>query len=176
MQIVIRKASESDIDAVCRIYDHILKEQERGNVSVGWVRDIYPTKATAESALFRNDLFVEEADGKIVGTAIINHIQPDTYNKVVWQYDADDKDIMVLHTLVIDPYSKGKGLGKIFVKFYEQYSLEHNCNYLRIDTNELNVNARAFYKKLNYREIGIEPCSFNGIPNVNLVMLEKCLR
>lgn len=175
MQVEIRKAVESDIDDVCAIYDHIHTEQEKGNVSVGWVRGIYPIRATANDAICRNDLFVEKTDEKIVGTAIINHIQPDTYKKAVWRYNANDNEIMVLHTLVIDPYVKGNGFGRTFVEFYEQYALKHSCKYLRIDTNELNVNARIFYKKLNYREIGVLPCNFNGIPNVNLVMLEKCL-
>ncbi len=44
-----------------------------------------------------------------------------------------------------------------------------------MDTNELNQNARSFYKKLGYNEAGILPCVFNGIPGIKLVMLEKKL-
>ena len=46
---------------------------------------------------------------------------------------------------------------------------------LRIDTNARNVAARAMYKKLGYKEIGIVPTVFNGIPDVQLVLLEKYL-
>lgn len=173
MQIEIRKATIKDIDAVNQIYTHIHDEIEKGSVQIGWIRDIYPIRATAEDALARGNLFVEEWGGQIVGTAIINQIQVDIYKEAVWQYQVPDDQIMVLHTLVIDPYSKGHGFGTAFVKFYEQYALEHGCSYLRMDTNERNVNAREFYKKLNYKEIGILPCVFNGIPDVNLVMLEK---
>ena len=31
------------------------------------------------------------------------------------------------------------------------------------------------YKRLGYQEIGIVPTSFNGIPGVNLVLIEKNL-
>ena len=31
------------------------------------------------------------------------------------------------------------------------------------------------YKKLGYREIAVVPTVFNGIPDVNLVLLEKYL-
>ena len=82
---------------------------------------------------------------------------------------------MVLHTLVIYPAVKGRGLGTAFVTFYEQYALEHGCRYLRMDTNERNAGARSLYKRLGYREIDILPCEFNGIPGVNLVLLEKTL-
>ena len=173
MTINIRKATAKDIDAVAEIYDNIHTEEENGNVTIGWVRGVYPERETAIAALERDDLFVQELDGKIVGTAILNKIQVDTYRLAKWQYDAPDDKIMVMHTLVIDPYVKGRGLGKAFAEFYEKNALEKGCNYLRIDTNEKNSNARAFYKKLNYKEIGILPCDFNGIKSINLVMLEK---
>ena len=82
---------------------------------------------------------------------------------------------MVLHTLVIAPQAFGKGYGKAFVKFYEDYTLSQGCCYLRMDTNARNLRARAMYKKLGYKEIGIVPCVFNGIDGVKLVLLEKRL-
>lgn len=176
MQVNIRKALAADIDAINEIYEHIHTEKEQGQVNTGWIRGVYPTRATAEAALSRNDLFVEEMDGKIVGTAILNQVQVDIYKEAPWQYDVPDEQVMVLHTLVIDPYVKGRGLGTAFVAYYEQYALEHGCFYLRMDTNELNVNARSLYKKLNYNEIAVLPCAFNGIPDVKLVLLEKKLR
>ena len=53
---------------------------------------------------------------------------------------------------------------------------ENGCKCLRMDTNELNKNARSFYNKLGYSEAGILPCVFNGIPGIRLVMLEKVLK
>ena len=44
-----------------------------------------------------------------------------------------------------------------------------------MDTNERNLVARKMYKKLNYEEIDMVPTVFNGIPDVNLVLLEKYL-
>lgn len=38
-----------------------------------------------------------------------------------------------------------------------------------------NAVARGLYKKLGYKEIGIVPTEFNGIPDVQLVLLEKHL-
>ena len=53
--------------------------------------------------------------------------------------------------------------------------MDHGCCALRMDTNERNLVARKMYKKLNYEEIDIVPTVFNGIPDVNLVLLEKYL-
>lgn len=82
---------------------------------------------------------------------------------------------MVLHTLVISPFHSGKGLGRAFVDFYENYALDKGCKYLRMDTNERNIAARELYKKLGFSECDIIPCSFNGINGVRLVLLEKKL-
>ncbi len=146
------------------------------NVTIGWKRDIYPTAKTAEMALAGDELFVMESAGEVVAAAIINQKQVAEYKNARWQYQAEDNEVMVLHTLVVDPLQGGHGYGTAFVKFYEEYALEHNCHYLRMDTNEKNVNARRLYKKLGYNEIDIVECNFNGIENVQLVCLEKCLK
>ena len=95
------------------------------------------------------------------------------YEGAGWRYDVSDSEVMVLHTLVISPKAARKGYGKKFVDFYEKYALFNGCRYLRMDTNQKNVRAREMYKKLGYEEIGIVPCMFNGIPGVQLVLLEK---
>ena len=80
---------------------------------------------------------------------------------------------MVLHTLTVSPKAAKQGIGRAFVAFYEEYARENGCTVLRIDTNAKNTVARSFYQKLGFREAGIVPCVFNGIPGVNLVLLEK---
>ena len=68
----------------------------------------------------------------------------------------------------------------IYPTYGEAASLEEftarGCTVLRIDTNETNTPARRLYASLGYREVGAVPCEFNGIPNVNLVCLEKAVQ
>lgn len=172
---VIRKARNADLPAVAGIYEKILRKQDQGEASTGWVRGIYPTLATAEAALAADDLFVMEADGKIVGSCRINQEQVKEYADCTWSVDAPGDQVMVLHTLTIDPEQSGKGYGKQFVAYYEQYARAQGCPFLRMDTNVINLTARAMYKKLGFREAGIVDTFFNGIPNVKLVCLEKTL-
>ena len=174
--MIIRKAVLSDIPCVAAIYDAIHTEEETGRMTIGWVRGIYPTEQTAQAALERDDLFVLEEDGKILGAAIINQSQCDGYETASWEYPAEDCEIMVLHTLVIDPGAARRGYGRAFVAFYEDYAREIGCKYLRMDTNVRNARARAMYARLGYKEIGVIPTVFNGIEGVNLVLLEKSLK
>ncbi len=172
----IRKAAAADIDAIETIYENIHDEEEKGATTIGWIRNVYPTRKTAEDALARKDLFVLENGGKIAAVAVINQIQVNEYQYAAWKHAAADDEVMVLHGLAVDPYQKSKGYGRAFVAFYEEYAKTHGCPALRMDTNERNERARALYQHLGYEEVGIVGCTFNGIPNVHLVCLEKYLQ
>ena len=172
---IIRKADRYDLDAVEKLYGDIHTAEESGRQVIGWIRDVYPTRTTAQSALERDDLFVMVFDGETLGAAVINRIQVDVYALGDWEHAAPEEEVCVLHTLVISPAAAGRGLGRAFVRFYEEYALSLGCPELRLDTNERNSAARAMYRKLGYREIGVVPTVFNGIPGVRLVLLEKHL-
>ena len=172
---MIRKATESDIPAVAEIYAHILANEDPAKPATGWLKGIYPVEATARAALGRDDLFVCIEDDKVVASAIINRTQVDVYADCKWSLECEDDEVMVLHTLTVEPACAGRGIGRKFVAFYEDYARGHNCKALRIDTNAVNVTARGLYSKLGYTEVGIVPCVFNGIPNVMLVYMEKLL-
>ena len=173
---MIRKAKETDLQKVAEIYERIHDREEKGQMSIGWVRGIYPTIETARMALSMDDLFVEDVDGVIVSAGRINQEQVPEYADAAWECSADPTEVMVLHTLVVDPKEAGKGYGSSFVAFYETYAREHGCPYLRMDTNAKNEKARRMYQRLGYREADIVPCVFNGIDGVQLVCLEKILK
>ena len=172
----IRKATKDDIPAITTIYDAVLQKEEQGKHTIGWIRGIYPVKATATAALERDDLFVLEEDGRILGSGMINRLQADAYEGAPWKCQVPDDQVCVLHTLAISPAAQGKGYGREFIRFYEAYARHHGCTELRIDTNERNLAARAMYSKYDYQEIDIVPTTFNGIAGVNLVLLEKQIR
>ena len=169
----IRKAVAADLDAVAALYEDVHTAEEAGAQTIGWIRGVYPTRATARSALERGDVFVLEEEGRVLGAAVINRLQVDVYAGAPWEFEASDGEVCVLHTLVIDPAFSGRGLGRRFVRFYEEYAAARGLWELRIDTNARNAAARAMYGKLGYREIAVVPTVFNGIPDVRLVLLEK---
>ena len=171
--MTIRKALPGDIDEIADIYSKILEKEPQSTSKTGWIPGVYPSKATALSALERDDLYVCEDGGKILASAIINKAQVDVYAECDWKYKASDDEVLVLHTLTVSPDSAGKGTGKAFISFYEGLAKNTGCKALRIDTNEKNTTARNLYKKLGYREAKIVPCVFNSIPDVHLVLLEK---
>lgn len=173
---MIRKARPEDIRAVVRIYDAIHTQEEVGRLTTGWKRGIYPTEDTAADALAKGSLYVLERDGAVLAAARIDQIQAPAYREANWMYEAPDEDVLVLHTLTVDPAAMNKGCGPEFMAYYEEYARENGFGHLRIDTNARNTYAREFYHRLGYREAGIVPCVFNGLKDVNLVCLEKSVQ
>ena len=151
--IDIRPATADDLPRIEQIYDAIHTAEETGATSVGWARGVYPTRATAQAALDDGALFVLEDDGVLVAAGRIDQVQVPVYAQVPWQYAAPPEQVLVLHTLVVDPTIAGHGYGTQFVRFY----------------------ARRLYARLGFREAAIVPCTFNGIAGVELVCLEKRL-
>ena len=160
---MVRKATEADIPAVTAIYDALLDREEQGLLSTGWTRD----------ALRAGTLYVMEREGRVTAAAKIDQSQMEQYSRCRWQHDAPPEQVLVLHTLVVDPAVKGRGCGTAFVRFYEELARTTGRPYLRIDTNARNTPARALYARLGYTEAGIVAGTFNGIPGVELVCLEK---
>ena len=170
-----RKANKDDIDAIVLIYEHTHDAEEAGLTTTGWVRGIYPVREVAEGSVERDDMYVAEHDGRVVATGIINKTQVNVYLDCDWEYKAPDDKVCVLHTLAVDPDARGMGIGPAFVRFYEKVAEDWGCEVLRIDTNARNKRARKMYAGLGYVETDIIPTVFNGIRDVDLVLMEKKL-
>lgn len=118
---MIRNSKGSDIGAVVTIYNRIL-DSELAKAMTGWKKGVYPSYETASGAHHNKELFVMEDAGKIVAAAIINQKQVPEYAGGEWEYRVPDHEIMVPHTLVVDPGQSGKGYATKFVAFYESYA------------------------------------------------------
>ena len=112
----------------------------------------------------------------IAASAIINKDQHPVYAQVNWECKCEADKVLVMHTLAVDPAFARRGIGGDFLKFYEELARQMNCQDLRIDTQAHNKIARSLYKKSGYAEADVIVCDFNGIPDVNLVLLEKPLQ
>lgn len=173
MNLVFRKAIRDDLDAISQIYERVHDAEEAGVMSIGWERGVYPVREVAEVSVARGDMYVAEMGGSVIAAGIINQIQVDVYADCEWKWIAPDDDVSVLHTLVVDPSACGQGIGPAFVKFWEDLARESDCSVLRLDTNAKNTRAREMYAKLGYTESAVVPTVFNGIPGVDLVLIEK---
>lgn len=173
---IIRKANSEDIPAVAEIYSLIHQKEARGEVAIGWNPKTYPIRETAEKALLDNTLFVMTIDDEVVASAVINHIQLDAYSLPQWKYPVPPDKVGVIHTLVVNPNYTGRGLGKLFVAFFENYCRLEGCEVVRLDTQEKNIGPLNMYPKLGYHLAGIFNTTFQDLPSeIRLALFEKKL-
>lgn len=172
---MIRRAEPEDLDGIEEIYGQIHSATEQGRLPTAWRRGSYPTRRDAEEALTEGELYVLEEDGRVLASARINQRQDEAYARMSWAAEAPPEKVLVLHTLAVSPQASGRGLGTDFVRFYEREARRRGCPFLRLDTSRGNFRALELYRRLGYRETGAVRCRFNGLPDVELVGLEKSL-
>lgn len=159
--MVIEKGTVNDIDELEVLYDD-LNDYLESNVNYpGWIKHIYPVRETAVSGVEANNLFVLKSDGVIAGSVILNHEPENAYNEVVWGVEAEYKDIIVIHTLVVNPKFMQNRIAWQLMKFAEEYAIKQNIKSIRLDVSIHNIPAIALYEKLGYSYIGTVDLGLN---------------
>lgn len=171
-KLVVREGRAEDIAAIAKIYDDFLDYEAEHGTKTNWIKGVYPTAANAEKGLKNGTLYVGELDGKIVGSYVLNHVQPDEYAKLDWEFPGEGDEVIVIHTLCIDVNQQGKHLGKQFVDFAIEHGRKLGCKTMRIDTYEHNEPAAKLYSKYGFRYVGKTEFFFEQAILENLICFE----
>ncbi|MDD4842795.1 MAG: GNAT family N-acetyltransferase [Anaerotignum sp.] len=171
---MIRKALKKDLNEVEAIYNEVLNYEAAQVSYTNWQKGLYPTRADGEKALAEGTLFVgEDENGRLYGCVILNHIQPKEYDNISWKISAQSNEVLVIHTLCIKPNCKGRGYGKEFVAFSEEYARQLKCKAIRLDTYEGNLPAIQLYSRLGFALVGKCLFHFQNVIWETLVCMEK---
>jgi ribosomal protein S18 acetylase RimI-like enzyme len=60
-----------------------------------------------------------------------------------------------LTAIAVQPAERGAGAGRLLVRALETFLAERRIHYYRLDTLTKNAQAREFYKKLGFQELGV---------------------
>ena len=147
---MIRKAAIDDIELIEDSYnEHFKYELEHGAYTI-FKKDIYPTRKDAEKAVELGALYVYEENNNILGTIIVNQIQPTEYAKIPWKQNLTNDEVMVVHLLMVRPSMKGKGIASALIQYAIELAGSHSCKALRLDTGSQNIPAVTLYKNLGF--------------------------
>ncbi|SHE59021.1 GNAT family N-acetyltransferase [Dysgonomonas macrotermitis] len=152
--MVINKGKIADIDSLEALYNDLNDHFAITTNYPGWIKHIYPIRETAIEGINEGTLFVATEDEIIAGSIILNHTPEEAYNQVNWLIDADYKDVLVIHTLVVHPSFFRKNIAHSLMEFAKQYAMEHSIKSVRLDVSINNKPAIALYEKMGYQYIG----------------------
>ncbi len=152
---MFRKANKNEINDIVQIYDDINDYLESNINYTHWKKGVYPIREDAEAAFEKNELFVFENGGEILGTVVLNSSEPPQYANVNFDNRFKGNEILVIHTLVVSPKSLRKGVGEAILQSSEAYALTNNCKTIRLDTYYKNEPAISLYTKMFYNFVGM---------------------
>lgn len=173
---MIRKANFNDIELIEDTYnEHFAYEMECGAYTV-FKKGVYPTRKDAEKAINDGTLYVYEENHNIVGSIIIDSVQPREYAGIAWANAFESDEVMVIHLLIVRPSMTGKGAASALVKYAMELARNNSCKVLRLDTGGQNIPAVSLYKKLGFQIVAAASMKVgNAIEHSGHLFLEKVL-
>ena len=149
---MLRLAKEKEIYKILEIYNDIIDYEKNNIIYTGWEKDEYPNLSTIKNAIINNEMYVYE-DDVIYGSVILNSKMPKEYNNIKWKVQASQKEVLIIHTLSIDPKFKNQGLGKYMIQLILEFAKTNNYKTIRLETSENNVPAYRLYEKMGFEYI-----------------------
>jgi ribosomal-protein-alanine N-acetyltransferase len=147
-QSSVRPYTAGDRDAVVRMLADSDPWKRLGYTMADWER-------LFQAGPQGRDCYVIEADGAVVGLALLRQ------RFMLGDY---------LELLAIAPGSQGKGFGSVLLQHLEKLVFERTRN-LFVCVSDFNQEARRFYARQGYREIGPIPNFL--IPGSSEILLRK---
>lgn len=170
--IHFRKATHADIDAIEQSYLELFAHENTHTNYTGWVKDVYPTRATAEKAVDAGTMYVLESQGEFAAGMILNHQQAEEYAQIPWKYPAEGSEVLVVHTLCVRPRFSGRGFGHRMIEYALSFASEHGCKVVRLDTGATNHPAAALYASMGFRFAGKAHVFHEGVIDEDLIYFE----
>ncbi len=172
---MIRRATQSDVDAVEASYQQLLEHEAATHSFTNWKPGIYPTRQDAQGALDDGSLYVLQEDGEVCASMILNQHQAPEYAQIDWLYPAAEAKVLVIHTLCMAPDKSGKGYGTQMVRYAMEHARAMGCTVIRLDTYVGNLPAQRLYQKLGFRTSGRKLVKHHGLFDSELYYLETSL-
>jgi ribosomal protein S18 acetylase RimI-like enzyme len=145
----LRVAKAEDIPAIMRIIRAVVPlMREAGNQQ--W-DDAYPNPEVFAEDVARNDLWIAERNGQILGVAALTMNQSPEYADVGWDLS---ETAIVVHRLAVDPAARGLGVAVALMQQAENLARQKGIDVLRVDTNTKNQATQSLLPKLGYTLAG----------------------
>lgn len=161
-KILLAKAE--DVNLVANLYDAVNEyfESNENYCYPNWQKGKYPVLSDAQAAFEEGSLYVLKDNDSMLGSIIINGKQHPEYRRMPWKLQAPDDEIMTIHTLVVSPNVRNRGIGEKLVRFSIEICKNAGAKAIRNDTHFRNVPARNLYVKCGFQSLGRQTALVDG--------------
>ena len=167
--MILRKAQETDFDAICELYQHTIDDMVESG-SHQWTWGVYPNEDMVREDIRAGRLYCLYGEhGMSIAVTVGLDMEP-AYNQVNWLFGVRPG---VFHRLAVRPVLQGDGLGHKAVEDVISILVGLGCDCLRCYVGEDNRAGRSFYRSLGMREAG--GLRFEGREEERYIAYEKRL-
>jgi len=149
---MIRRAKISEIDDILDITRACgLHMASKGIFQ--W-NEHYPSRKAFENDVARNELFVLEDSGELLGGIVVSTFMDDEYLPISWLTQTGIENNIYIHRLFVHPNHQGSGNAQKLMDFAEEQARQGNFLSVRLDTFSKNERNQKFYEQRGYQKLG----------------------
>lgn len=147
---MIRKATRQDLNSAKLLTEACAAAMQAKGI-FQW-NEHYPSRERLLEDIEREELFVLEEQGKILGIIVLTPQIDEEYISVQWLTPGGNN--LYVHRLATHPVTWGKGYGQKLMDFAEKLALEQGFESVRLDTFSQNKRNQKFYESRGYERLG----------------------
>ncbi|WP_420320782.1 GNAT family N-acetyltransferase [Flagellimonas sp.] len=147
---MIRHAKISEIDDILNITRACADKMIQMGI-FQW-NEHYPTKNAFLNDLKREELYIKQHHGKLIGAIVISTHMDDEYIPIKWL--TENGNNTYIHRVCIAPSHQGLGFAQEMMDYAEAYSRTNGFDSVRLDTFSQNKRNQRFYEQRGYQRLG----------------------
>ena len=150
---MIVMAKSEDFEKIVNFYYKLIDDMKNEIYIPGWEKDIYPSKEYIRNSIVNKTLFINAVNNGIIAAMIVDNDHVEGYDRVEWNIDVIQDEILVIHALGISHEYQGLGIAKEMVQFVKEYGKDKSKKTIRLDVLKSNIPAQKLYLKMGFKYV-----------------------
>ncbi len=151
--MILRNSNKEDLNTIMKIIDEGKEALKNNNVNQ-W-QNGYPNEETVLNDINKNESYVLEYNGEIIGTLALSFNGEKTYDKIYEGKWLSENKYAVMHRIAVSKVKGIKNIGSELLKESEAICISRGIKNIKIDTHEENIAMQRLLQKNNYKYCGI---------------------
>ena len=149
----LRLSNEKDLTEIMSIIDEAKKFLKNNKVDQ-W-QNGYPNKEVILNDINKNESYVIENNGEVIGTTALSFAGEKNYDKIYEGKWISNGPYAVIHRIAVSKVKGLKNIGTEILKKSEELCIANGINNIKIDTHEDNIHMQKLLLKNNYKYCGV---------------------
>ena len=173
--IKFKKAFIRDLDKIRTLYWRLLDSSPEYGRILQWKKNIYPNDNDWNNYIVNDEMYLILDNINVIGAVAVTNAQSKEYRKIHWRVKANDKEVAVVHLLMILPEYQGGGAATAALDEIIKLATDKQKRVVRLDAIGTNVPAQKLYEKYGFVNCGTAQEYYESTGETKFVFYEYAL-